>query len=532
MSYGQYGLYNNLNYRNQQNFAGLNLPNKQAQDLTNQSAELAKQNLQQNNAGAVALDTFEGAKEDPTKMIASMGVGLGISGGLGATYKTLTWGQNPADTKWMKFFNQIDNLPILKPLNNGINTIGAKIKGLIPDNKLTQALSKGLEHYKPGQGQLFEMQKELISNAKNLAQNPDNLDEGIKAVVSGLKDLDLEKMSKSEILKTAAKLSDDLGSKIGIETKDKALRTLKGLTNRVSILNKQQGPIAKALSNTAMFTAKMFGGNTLGIMLNTMFVGQTIKAVGDAKPEDRHKVFAEELLGNFVGNWLLYPAFEKGFNAVMNFRNIGLDKAGLDKMANLESLVRSAKGVERQTLMQGIKELSDDAAKNIAKMPLLKKMGTKALKLVGDVLSIGVRKGQAARFIPSVFRVIVMFTLLDKLVIGPLKGIAHTITGAPPKKEEEKKNDKNVENKAPVEQAVNQAQQQNLPKQPISEPTTETPKTPERTYMPSANHEKTSFKSDKKTPGLDKKTPNSDFQIQLEKSDKWLNKAESILKNY
>lgn len=564
MTYGQYSLNNSLNYKRLNAFTGTNTDfNKQVQDTATQSAELAKQNIKQNNLGGAAVDTFDNVKENPVTQIASMGAGLGVSAGLGALYKGATWGDKSTETAWYKVFNNISQNGIVKKLDENIIKVGNFIKDKAPkflkEGEIPGKFKNGLENFKGGQQELFTLNKDFIEGIKKLAEKSkaeekllykipyigQNLkikdEKALKEAfdylkTSGLSDkvknLDLENLAKSEITAKAQELAKSLE---GSAVSNTALKPLKGIANRVHILETlgKKGPITKALSDTSMFFTKMISGSTIGLVLNAVFMGQTVKAVIDAKPEDRHKVLAEEIANTWIGTMLLLPVVEKAFNGVMNFRHIGLTGANLAEMRKLE---KAAKTLPAKEIGANLKKIAE-----LAKLGKANGIGQQILKTIGKVLSIGMNRKGPIYFFTAAARVAILWIGLNGVVSDACKGIAHMITGAPPDKEKEAEAKKKAEAKSAgaVNQAVNQAavaqvvnkSQTNPPVsagQPVKEANNEVKK--EEQYVPSAFRDTKSKKSTA-NPANPTMAGNPQVLSVLSKSDKLLKQAESQIKN-
>jgi hypothetical protein len=536
MTYGQYSLNNSLNYKRLNAFTGTNTDfNKQVQDTATQSAELAKQNIKQNNLGGAAVDTFDNVKENPVTQIASMGAGLGVSAGLGALYKGATWGDKSTETVWYKVFNNISQNGIVKKLDENIIKVGNFIKDKAPkflkEGEIPGKFKNGLANFTGGQQELLGLNKELVEKVKGLSkENADKL--GLGHVFNRLTKEKGGELSKAKTIAYANKIAEKLHD---IPVADKALREIKGMANRVHILESlgKKGPITKALSDTSMFVSKVFGGSIVGIALNTIFMGQTVKAVIDAKPEDRHKVLADEVAGTWIGNYLLIVPVEKAFNAVMGLRHIGLSKENLAKMVSLEKTVKTVSSKERGAILKQIGEL--------AKLGKANGIGQQILKTVGKVLSIGTNSSGPVKFLTGAARFILLYFVIGQAISDVCKKIAHMITGAPPDKEKEAEAKKKAEAKSAVtvNQAVNKAavaQVVNKPQtnppvsagQPVKEANNEVKK--EEQYVPSAFRD---TKSKKSTANSANPTMAGNPQVLsvLSKSDKLLKQAESQIKN-
>lgn len=541
MTYGQYSLNNSLNYKRLNSFTGTNTDfNKQVQDTASQSAELAKQNIKQNNLGGAAVDTFDNVKENPVAQIASMGAGLGVSAGLGVLYKKATWGDKSTETAWYKVFDKISQNGVVKKLDEQIIKVGNFIKDHAPkflkEGEISDKFKNGLENFTGGQQELLGLNKDLVEKVKGLSkENADKLGLGHVSLEMSLDKLTKEgrgELSKAKVIDYANKIAEKLHD---VPVTDKAFREIKGMANRVHILETlgKKGPITKALSDTAMFATKMISGSTIGLVLNAVFMGQTVKAVIDAKPEDRHKVLAEEIANTWIGTMLLLPVVEKAFNAVMNFRHIGLTGENLKKMIELEKAAKTLSGKEIGANLKKISEL--------AKLGKANGIGQQILKTIGKVLSVGMNRKGPIHFITAAGRVVILWFVLGGVVSDGCKKIAHMITGAPPDKEKEAEEKKKAEAKSAgaVNQAVNQAAatqvvnkpQTNPPvstEQPVKEANNEVKK--EEQYVPSAFRD---TKSKKSTANSANPTMAGNPQVLsvLSKSDKLLKQAESQIKN-
>ncbi|MEI7474579.1 MAG: hypothetical protein WCK67_07335 [bacterium] len=333
-----------------------------------------------------------------------------------------------------------------------------------------------------------------------------------------LKDMPLHDAGKGGIQGFFKRLGDSIGGVIGRKS-EISLSELKGMSNRVNILKEisTKGPITKALSDTSMFVFKLFGGNIFGVLMNAVFMGQTIKAVSDAKPEDKHKVLLEELLSNIVGNWLLIVPIEKAFNAVMNFRNIGLNEKQLKEMARLENLIRNVKATERKAVMKEIKDLSV-LAKNLAPHE-------KVFKFIGDVLSVGTRQGQPVRFITGAGRVILLYMGIGLALSEVLKKLAHSITGAPSEKETDKKEKKTDPEKKEIKEPTTNPSVPIINRVPvIASPAVINEPVDENDYVPSP------YRDD----GQKRLRPGSTYAIDsaMSKTNAVLKEAETLLKQY
>ena len=165
MTYGQYSLNNSLNYKRFNTFTGNNagvnnLDLKKLQDAANQSSETAKQNLQQNNMGGIAVDTFEGVKDSPLKMAAYGAGGLALSGGLGVAYTQLTASKGSyTETAWHKIFNGLSQNSLVKKADEAIISVGNFIKDKTPkflkEGAIANKFNHAIKHYKSRQGQIM-----------------------------------------------------------------------------------------------------------------------------------------------------------------------------------------------------------------------------------------------------------------------------------------------------------------------------------------------------------------------------------------
>ncbi|EKE02027.1 MAG: hypothetical protein ACD_20C00435G0016 [uncultured bacterium] len=337
------------------------------------------------------------AKEDPSKQIKYTALGAGVAYGIGKGVDSLVLSKNCDPTKSIigritkRLDNWANNNNVMQFLNNKAASIKQRIVG-----KHTELLQK------PGYKDTVQALKNGSKTKSMLVHEP-LAKQLTTQLTDGLKKLPLEKLKEIGIKESVENIQNNPETikKVIDAAKNGSLKhsNIAKLASKIQMLehvNKNSSTMSKLLTKFTMGTGNFMGGNLFGTLLMGLFVGTSIKSAMEAPKGEKFSTFMEDLMGSWIGGYLLFSPAGKVVNAIAGLKNIGA---------------------------------------NVAKLPLWQK----ALKTIGKVVS----SGQGVKGLKALPGGMLRFALVLALTAPftkVFKKISHTLFGKPTHNDKTKQN--------------------------------------------------------------------------------------------
>jgi len=469
-----------------------------------------------NSVPAQLASKASGGQENPLGLLASFGIGAAFCMVVEKFIDSLSKRNgNLENSSFDRFIQKVDQNAGVKTIDNFIKNQASN--GIIKSVTDSLENSKTFDHFKEGYSRVS-----LLSPASTEIQLIEKIGEELKKVdaskLTGFSDDIKNVIQKLKNSSNGDKLTPKEFSLIK-ELKEDQLKKLspdiKLLTDKVKILQKVENKsfLSKFLVKSGIGTGHFLGGGMIGILLNGFFVGQSIKAAIDAPKGEKFSTLMEDILGNWIGAWVLMFPMAKLVNGIAGFRNIkdpsGLGEKILSKVGKLVGLGLDNKAAKTFDAVMGAKNIF---GKN------------------GKIDMFGKWIGGPKGFAGGALRAILVMFVLTPITSEAFKKISHMLFGKPthPEEENTKENQKheNLEQKQQSSNLVKDFLNKNQLQQPIIRPQaqkleqsqTEQQKEeqPTQRYIPSP------------MPGVSVES-NALLNDELAKSEKWEKHANSIL---
>jgi len=370
----------------------------------------------------IASTASSDGQNNPLGLITSFGLGAAICMGIERFIDTLSKRTNGQDSHFDNIIQKLDNNKAVQTIDSVVNPVFNKINGFKTQHKDSEVYKKLKEGYSrvsflsPASTEIQLIEK-LGDELKKDSIYKNITDPKLKEIIDSLNSLKDKKLSKTDYAQIAGKL-DSLSPEIKL------------LNNKIGLLQKvgKNSFISKILVKSGIGSGHFLGGGMVGILLNGFFVGQSIKAAWDAPKGEKFSTLMEDVLGNWIGAWVLMFPIGKLVNAV----------AGLRKLENPQGIQKILKGIGK---IVGL-GLDNQQVKNFDAV-----MGAKNLLGKGGKLDMfGKWLGGPKGFAGGALRAILVMFALTPIASEALKKVSHFFFGKPSHPEENKPEEKKPEN--------------------------------------------------------------------------------------
>ena len=450
-----------------------------------------------NNAiQGAATDTVQGVQSSPIKTVASLGAGVGFGYGVDKFISNVTSGGVEGNgSKLSRLMDRIDKNKALEPISDGIKKCNDWFEGFknyfnTKHSDIAHNFSSEEGYNRPsGLAQSFG-KKQLVTDLEQLGKDRTELTGRYNNILLSKKPEAgfFDFLRKPDMDKQLAKIKNQLASN-GNNARE--------IEQKIAIVGKEKAPgLSKALANSTIGLGNMIGIKKIASMglINGLFVGLTIKSTIDAPKGEKTSTFMDDLLGNWVGGWLLMPLVAKAWNGVANV----CVKSGMKG----DQIV----GNFGNKMLRGIGHFM-----NWGHGTSFSKAGGFGSKLFGGT---GLNSKWLITGLPGgIMRIAVVGYLTNEIFGNPLKAISHVIFGKPTdpevlekQKEQQKQAMKNPQmannqnpniqsqqSQQPQQSPQSQSQQTQQSPQPSQsqpqpqQPEQQNPQQPQRTYIPSSS---------------------------------------------